>query len=66
MEDVEISGNASQGQSPGLNFVTSPGEVSITDSLFTDNSPSDVVGCDSTFGADASFTWDETSGLLCE
>ena len=199
MEDVEISGNVSQGQSPGLSFATTPGEVSITDSLFTDNStwsnfsvitlggettgsvdlrlarvtiqdntstferstvvgsglhvnytgsvsldsvtvegnvqsagetefeevtgtalifqarggplsvsmtggsvtnnrsdtgrggglqllagatfvcegtdwgsgvtdnsPSDVVGCDSTFGADASFTWDEASGLLCE
>jgi len=38
MEDVEITGNASQGQSPGLDFSGLPGELSITDALFTDNS----------------------------
>ena len=32
----------------------------------TDNVPFDVVGCDASFGAGASFVYDEASGILCE
>jgi hypothetical protein len=32
----------------------------------TDNSPDDVYGCTTRFGAGASFTYDLGAGLLCE
>ncbi len=70
--DVTISGGtwtSNSASSGGALYISEP-VVTVENADFgsggSDNSPEDVAGCTATWGAGASFTYDEAAGILCE